>query len=259
MPLAPNGRISLNDIKNEFGDPDGDGQFKFSEYYRGDSRPVKNIGANNNIATAGQIRASQFYSSTNIYMPQATDANNGGWPGDGIGTGRAQWDSNQLYNGINGTPEAYAVIQFTHVPSSSKVNITYSSGNSGGYGVYTTNAFNYAGLETATWEVKYDESSSSETGYNQYGAYGPRPVDDGYNSGTYYNVPTAGARQFGWLANCNSGNTSGRVIANDVSFTLRATLGSDTYTSTYAHHSSGPSDIFLRVDFSSFAGAGSGK
>ena len=33
MGLSINGRISLQDIKNEFGDPDGDGQFKFSEYY----------------------------------------------------------------------------------------------------------------------------------------------------------------------------------------------------------------------------------
>ena len=256
MPLAPNGRISLNDIKNEFGDPDGDGQFKFSEYYRGDSRPVKNISANTNIATAGQIRASQFYSSTNIYMPQATDANDGGWPGNGLDVGRAEWDTDQLWTGSAGTPEAYAVIQFTHVPSSSRVNITYATGNSGSAGVYTTNYFSYAGLETATWEVKYDESSSTETGYNQYGAYGPRPVDNGYTSGTYYGVPTSGARQFGWLANSNSGNTFGRVSADGVSFTLRATLGSDTYTSTYTHSSNGPIDIFLDSRFSTSAVAG---
>ena len=62
MAIPGTGQISLNTIKNEFGDPNGDGQYKLSEYYRdGDNAPIPN--SQTNIPASGPISITDFYNT----------------------------------------------------------------------------------------------------------------------------------------------------------------------------------------------------
>lgn len=240
MGLSINGRISLQDIKNEFGDPDGDGQFKFSEYYRGDSssKPVKNISRNNNIATAGEIRASQFYGSAGLFLPGPTDAESG-WPDNNAGALGGTNTSNGMWSPVEYTysphfpPSAWAQMSFYHESANSRVRVYWSSGHSQsgedtGYGYH-----NYAGLETATWKVKYDCENQSTFGDDDYLTYGPLPTDNGYSPGVYYDLIGVQGRLFGWQAQTASGDTRARTFVSALSFTLQATLGSDVFETTF--------------------------
>ena len=105
----------------------------------------------------------------------------------------------------------------------------------------------YQGLLTtsSTFTVKYDVGGQSCSGKDCnssycYSSIGPLPTNAGYNSGTYYSVPTRGARQFFWKA-CvtpNGANPSGTtlVMATGVSFTVKGVDSSNNvYTTTYSH------------------------
>lgn len=240
MPLAPNGRISLQDIKNEFGDPDGDGQFKFSEYYRGDgsSQPVKNISRNSNVPPSGEIRASQFYSSAGIFLPSETDANSG-WPDNntsavgGTNTSNGIWNPQEYTFGTNSFPEAWAYMQFTHEANNSRVRCYWVSGHSNQQQTTGIGYFNYAGLETATWQVKYDCENQSTIGDDDYLQYGPLPTDDGYSPGVFQTLTGIQSRLFGWVAQSSNGDRNARTFVTQLSFTLQATLGGDTYSTNY--------------------------
>ena len=232
MPLAPNGRISLNDLKNEFGDPDGDGQFKFSEYYRGDSssKPVKNISLNQNVPTAGEIRASNFFSTAGIFLPGITESGSG-WPGI-LGVTNT-WDTSQSANNSNSFPQASAYMRLTHEPASSRVAILVHHGNSTSGGTNVTNYLNYVGLEAATWEVKYTASSQTVIGDDDYLAWGPNPTFNGLASGTLYNLSSS--RLFGWMSQATNSTQNARTSAYNVVFYLQATLGGNVYSTSYTH------------------------
>lgn len=241
MGLSINGRISLQDIKNEFGDPDGDGQFKFSEYYRGDSssQPVKNISRNTNIATAGEIRASQFYGSAKVFLPSETDSGSG-WPDNnnsalgGTSTSNGIWLPQEYTYASNSFPQAWASMQFSHEPQNSRVRCYWETGHSGRGTTSSTGYFNYAGLETATWQVKYDVENQTSIGDDDYLSYGPLPTDNGFTPGVYYTLENAYGRLFGWQAQASSGDRTARTFVTALSFTLRATLGSDTFTTYFS-------------------------
>lgn len=59
MAIPSSGQVSLNTVKNEFGDPNSDGQYKLSEYYRdGDNDPIPN--SQTSIPASGAIRLNNF-------------------------------------------------------------------------------------------------------------------------------------------------------------------------------------------------------
>ena len=239
MPLAPNGRISLQDIKNEFGDPDGDGQFKFSEYYRGDSssRPVKNISRNSNVATSGEIRASQFYSTAGLDFPDETSTNSG-WPDNnssalgGTNTSNGIWDPIEYTYAANSFPQAWARMTFSNEPQNSRIKCDWSTGHSQRGSTYGHGYFYYAGLESATWQVKYDVENQTFVGDDDYMPWGPLPTDNGFSPGVYYDFTTV-SKLIGWHAQASTGDRTSRTTATLLSFTIKGTLGSDTFESNF--------------------------
>lgn len=65
MAIPSTGQVSLNTVKNEFGDPNSDGQFKLSEYYRdGDNDPIPN--SQTSIPTSGEISLDNFRGTSDI-------------------------------------------------------------------------------------------------------------------------------------------------------------------------------------------------
>lgn len=240
MPLAPNGRISLQDIKNEFGDPDGDGQFKFSEYYRGDSssKPVKNISRNSNVATSGEIRASQFYSTAGLDFPNE-ESSSSGWPDNnasalgGTNTSNGIWDPIEYTYANFSFPQSWAKMTFTNEPLNSRLKCSWTTGHSQRGETTGTGYFYYAGLETATWQVKYDCENQTTVGDDDYLPWGPLPTDNGFSPGVFYDFTTVG-KLIGWMCQASSGDRYSRTTVTALSFTIQGTLGSDTFTSTFS-------------------------
>ena len=65
MAIPSTGQVSLNTVKTEFGDPNSDGQFKLSEYYRdGDNDPIPN--SQTSIPASGQISLDNFRGTSDI-------------------------------------------------------------------------------------------------------------------------------------------------------------------------------------------------
>ena len=59
MAIPSSGQVSLNTVKTEFGDPNSDGQYKLSEYYRdGDNDPIPN--SQTSIPASGAISIGNF-------------------------------------------------------------------------------------------------------------------------------------------------------------------------------------------------------
>ena len=59
MAIPSSGQVSLNTVKTEFGDPNSDGQYKLSEYYRdGDNDPIPN--SQTSVPASGAISIGNF-------------------------------------------------------------------------------------------------------------------------------------------------------------------------------------------------------
>jgi hypothetical protein len=84
MPLQTSGTISINDLRNEFGNTPG--QDGLNEYYRGGSY-VPNIPQNNNVPTSGQIALSNFYGAMKGYPLNVVISGGGGGGGGGYNDG----------------------------------------------------------------------------------------------------------------------------------------------------------------------------
>ena len=245
MPLPSSGKISIKDIKDEFGDPDGDGQFKFSEYYRGDgsSQPVKNISRNSNVPPSGEIRASQFYDTAGLDFPDETSVNSG-WPDNntsavgGTSTSNGMWIPIEYTYAHNSFPQSWAKMEFFNEPLNSRLRCRWVSGHSARGETTGTGYFYYAGLETATWEVKYDVDNQTFVGDDDYLAWGPLPTDDGFSPGVYYDFTTI-SKLIGWHSQASTGDRMSRTTASALMFTIKGTLGSDTFYSYFTiagHH-----------------------
>jgi hypothetical protein len=128
-------------------------------------------------------------------------------------------------------PEAYVTMSFFHDVNNSRIRSQWTSGHSQTYGVIGTGYHDYVGLETATWEVKYNVTSQSAISGSNYLPYGPLPTDDSYQPDTYYSLNSP--ILFGWICQANAGFQNARITVQGLSFTLRATLGSDVFTSSY--------------------------
>lgn len=73
MPLPTSGQISINDLRNEFGNTPGDD--RLSEYYRGGSYVSWN---NSNVPTSGQISLNDFRGAQNGYLLTQGSSTTGG-------------------------------------------------------------------------------------------------------------------------------------------------------------------------------------
>src|SRR6056300_605575 len=153
-------------------------------------------------------------------------------------SGASPWVPRQSVNS-SGFPEAFATMGFSLDTTNNQVDVSWKAGTSAQMATVYTDSINYQSpvTDSSTFECKYTVSQQSCSGNCMSGAFGPTPVTDGYNSGTYYSLTT-----FGWMAkvNPNYGSSFSRVETGiggtyGVTFTVRATPSgsSDSYITTY--------------------------
>ena len=124
MAIPSTGQVSLNTVKTEFGDPNSDGQFKLSEYYRdGDNDPIPN--GNTTVPASGEISLDNFRGTSNItevYYVRKGEANTD--KSFDASTENQEFDS-----------PAFAVAEITYkvVQSGTSIQIYAWDGSSGDY------------------------------------------------------------------------------------------------------------------------------
>jgi len=148
--------------------------------------------------------------------------------------------STTVYDFGTSFEQAWCYVRFNHDTSNNRVKVEYSSGNTTAVATVYTEYIDYTGMTgTISAEAQYNGSFSSSGTTNQ-ATWGPRPQDDGYNSGTYYSVPTgSGVRQFGWMAannpNFGTGGNSGVTGSFSVpAFRVKLTSNEGTFYATGA-------------------------
>ncbi len=151
------------------------------------------------------------------------------------------------FSGTSIFSEAFFFIQFQHLSAQNKIRIAYASGTSASPTTTYYTDYNYVGLSSATWQVRYNVTSLARTGDSVpatsgcfQGSFGATPVQDGYNSGTYYTLSGTSYITFGWMAYANPNvppcSGSGTVIggfplasSSTRAFQIKGTLGNDTF------------------------------
>ena len=151
------------------------------------------------------------------------------------------------FSGTSIFAEAFFYIQFQHLSAQNKIRIAYASGTSASPTTTYYTDYNYVGLSAATWQVRYNVNSLARSGDSVpatggcfQGSFGATPVQNGYNSGTYYTLSGSNYITFGWMAYANPNvppcEGSGTVIggfpavgATNKAFEIKGTLGSDTF------------------------------
>lgn len=112
------------------------------------------------------------------------------------------WDTFQNFNSTAGFPECFAYVQFSHDSANSRIRAYFNSGDSSAPATGTYVDIVYSGLTNITSiQAQYNVDSQVCTGDCNPSTYGigPLPTSDGYNSGTYYNLPVT----FNWTAQAN--------------------------------------------------------
>ena len=186
-------------------------------------------------------------------MPGETDANSG-WPDNNFGviggtsSSNGNWVPQEYHYQAYSIPQAWATMSFVHQPGNSRMKCQWETGHSGRGSTIGIGYFNYAGLETATWQVKYDVDSQSYFGDSSYLAFGPLPTDNGRNPGVFLDC-TSAFTLFGWQAQASAGNRNARVFVTNLSFTLQATLGADVLTTTFNVQNAGFGGMIGESDY----------
>ena len=234
--------IAGTDICEEFGHS-GSGvgsDINVGSYHTGTGGLVPASGNTSGLvagSAAGEKQFSDYIGGANVGAPTT-------WNVD-----RLYFSTTQTtFSGTNIFAEAFVYMQFRHDSTNNRIVITYGSGTSANYHTQVTELYNYIGLNSATWQVRYNvlgQSTSGDSSNPQcfQGSHGPTPVSDGYNSGTYYTLSGSSTIPFWWMAYANP-NTSGPACqgqgtvigsfadnpsSNVYAFQLKATLGSDTF------------------------------
>lgn len=117
-----------------------------------------------------------------------------------------EWEK-QVYaeSGTPGVfPEASVAVRFTHETANNRIKVAFYTATSDSITTSTYDTYvNYTGLTNITSvEAQYNvdsQSCSGDCNSSLYG-FGPTPVNEGLNPGTYYSVPTSGDRNFQWMA-----------------------------------------------------------
>jgi hypothetical protein len=150
--------------------------------------------------------------------------------------------THQSVNASAGFPEAWARMAFSLDTANDQVDVNWAAGTSAAFATVYYDSIGYQSpvTDSSTFEVKYTVASQECIGSCYVGSFGPTPVTNGYNSGTYYSLSSG--KTFGWMAkvNPNYGPDYTRVQtgffgSDDVTFTVRATPSgsSNSYITTY--------------------------
>ena len=148
------------------------------------------------------------------------------------------WMTTQSVAQPYGFPEAWARMVFSLDTTNDQVDVNWAGGDSSAQATIYYDSIDYVSpvVDSSTFEVKYATNSQACSGDCYTGVWGPTPVSDGYNSGTYYSLSSS--RTFGWMAKVNPNQSpyATMVTAQNVTFTVRATPSgsSDSYITTYA-------------------------
>ena len=233
--------ISGTDICEEFGHS-GSGvgsDINIGSYHTGSGGLVPAAGNTSGLiagASNAEKQFSDYFGGAAISAPTT------------FGIDRLYWNSIQsTFSGTNIFSEAFFFMQFQHLSAQNKIRVGYASGTSASPTTTQFVDYNYVGLSSATWQVRYNVTSLARSGDSVpaqagcfQGSFGATPVQDGYNSGTYYTLSGTSTIRFGWMAYANPNvppcSGQGSVIggfptigSSTRAFEIKGTLGSDTF------------------------------
>ena len=196
--------ISGTDICEEFGHS-GSGvgsDINIGSYHTGSGGLVPAAGNTSGLiagASNAEKQFSDYFGGAAISAPTT------------FGIDRIYWNTIQsTFSGTNIFSEAFFFMQFQHLSAQNKIRVGYASGTSASPTTTQFVDYNYVGLSSATWQVRYNvisqtrtqDSVPAQSGCFQ-GTFGATPVQDGYTSGTYYTLSGSNTITFGWMAYAN--------------------------------------------------------
>ena len=236
--------ITGNDICEEFGHSGSDqsvagSNINIGSYHTGNGGLVPAAGNTSGTiagSAAGEKQFSDYFGGAAISAPTT------------FGINSLNFNTTQsTFSGTNIFSEAFFFMQFQHLSAQNKIRVGYASGTSASPTTTQFVDYNYVGLSSATWQVRYNvlsqtrtqDSVPAQSGCFQ-GSFGATPVQDGYNSGTYYTLSGSSTIRFGWMAFANPNvppcQGAGTVFggfpnagATNKAFEIKGTLGSDTF------------------------------
>jgi len=150
----------------------------------------------------------------------------------------ADWDHIQTRTVGGGLDaEAFAKVTFNYDSSQNRIDVGHVGGTNAAVAtVYHTYIDTSGCTNITSIQAQYNVNSQSGAGSPSGYAFGPTPVDDGYASGTYYNVPNSpGALQIGWMAKATSGQvrqTTFSLNTADPDFRIKVVCDQGTLYST---------------------------
>lgn len=132
--------------------------------------------------------------------------------------------------------EAWCYMAFKRDDSNNRIIVVMDGGDTQAAASPTTVYVNYTGISSITsLQVQYNGTFSTNGTTNQAN-WGPRPQDDGYSSGTYYDIPnTPGQIFFGWMAANNPNFQSDSSVSGSFSnpaFRIKMVAAEGTFYST---------------------------
>ena len=161
---------------------------------------------------------------------------------------------NQASNQTGIQVNSFSNVYFTHDTTNNWIRIAFNHGNQNAMATTYYQFIDYVGLGSATWEARYEypNTTSAIDTYERYqnetlkdrATHPDTSLGGNYSENTYYSIPTSGSLQFPWVCvaeynnfNDNAEAQLGDAVfaghqANDVRFTVRATLSGTSYTAT---------------------------
>ena len=128
---------------------------------------------------------------------------------------------NMRTRGGGGATEAFARVSFSNDVANDRIDVAYVGGTNAVMATVYHTYIDTSGLTNITSiQAQYNVQSQSVSGNTNAANYssGPLPTSDGYNSGTYYNVPTStGALQFSWMAKSSVGGSGQQITQTQFS------------------------------------------
>ena len=133
----------------------------------------------------------------------------------------SNWAHQQMRTAGGGiATQAFAKVGFTNDTANDRIDVSYVGGTNAAMATVYHTYISTAGITNITsMQAQYNVVSQSVTGNTSTGyPYGPLPTNDGYNSGTYYNVPSSGGLEFRWIAVSSTGGSGSQIT--QVTFSL---------------------------------------
>ena len=128
---------------------------------------------------------------------------------------------NMRTRGGGGATEAFCRVSFSNDVANDRIDVAYVGGTNAVMATVYHTYIDTSGLSNITSiQAQYNVQTQSVSGNTNAANYssGPLPTSDGYNSGTYYNVPTStGALQFSWMAKSSVGGSGQQITQTQFS------------------------------------------